>query len=198
MANGARMISEQIAVTLLVIDALEKLNVRYLIGGSLASALYGVPRATMDADLVADLRMENAEPLARALASAFYVDAEMIRDAIRQQRSFNVIHLETAFKVDIFVRKQRAFDESQLARRIKYVVATDPERTAFVASAEDTILAKLEWYRLGGETSERQWRDVLGIIKTQGERLDAAYLRYWAAQLGVADLLERVLNEAKE
>jgi hypothetical protein len=190
------MISEQIAVTLLVIDALEKLNVRYLIGGSLASALYGVPRATMDADLVADLRMENAEPLARALASAFYVDAEMIRDAVRQQRSFNVIHLETAFKVDIFVRKQRAFDESQLARRIKYVVATDPERTAFVASAEDTILAKLEWYRLGGETSERQWRDVLGIIKTQGERLDAAYLRYWAAQLGVADLLERILREA--
>jgi len=192
------MISEQIAVTLLVIDALEKLNVRYLIGGSLASALYGVPRATMDADLVADLRVEHAEALARALADAFYVDAEMIRDAVRQQRSFNVIHLETAFKVDIFVRKQRAFDESQLARRIKYVVATDPERTAFVASAEDTILAKLEWYRLGGETSERQWRDVLGIIKTQGERLDAAYLRYWAAQLGVADLLERVLNEAKE
>jgi hypothetical protein len=192
------MISEQIAVTLLVIDALEKLGVRYLIGGSLASAIYGVPRATMDADLVADLRMENAEPLARALASAFYVDAEMIRDAIRQQRSFNVIHLDTAFKVDVFVRKQRAFDESQLARRIKYVVATDPERTAFVASAEDTILAKLEWYRLGGETSERQWHDVLGIVKAQGERLDIGYLREWAAQLGVADLLERVLNEAKE
>jgi hypothetical protein len=198
MANGARMISEQIAVTLLVIDALEKLNVRYLIGGSLASALYGVPRATMDADLVADLRMENAEPLARALASAFYVDAEMIRDAIRQQRSFNVIHLDTAFKVDVFVRKKRAFDESQLARRTRQIVATDPERTAFIASAEDTILAKLEWYRLGGETSERQWHDVLGIVKAQGERLDIGYLREWAAQLGVADLLERVLNEAKE
>jgi len=190
------MISEQMAVTLLVIDALEKLNVRYLIGGSLASALYGVPRATLDADLVADLRMENAEPLARALASAFYVDAEMIRDAIRQQRSFNVIHLDTAFKVDVFVRKKRAFDESQLARRTRQIVATDPERTAFVASAEDTILAKLEWYRNGGETSERQWRDVLGIVKTQGERLDKNYLRHWAVQLGVADLLERILREA--
>ena len=191
------MISEQIAVTLLVVDALEKLGVRYLIGGSLASALYGVPRATMDADLVADLRLEHAEPLAHALTSAFYVDAEMIRDAVRQQRSFNVIHLATAFKVDVFVRKKRAFDESQLARRTKQIVATDPERTAFVASAEDTILAKLEWYRIGGETSERQWRDVLGVVKVQGERLDVMYLRQWAAQLGVADLLERVLGEAR-
>ena len=192
------MISEQMAVTLLVIDALEKLNVRYLIGGSLASALYGVPRTTVDADLVADLRLEHAEPLAHALANAFYVDAEMIRDAARQQRSFNVIHLATAFKVDVFVRKKRAFDESQFARRTSQIVATDPERTAFVASAEDTILAKLEWYHIGGETSERQWRDVLGIVKTQGERLDAEYLRHWATQLGVADLLQKILKEARE
>ncbi|MCX7839084.1 MAG: hypothetical protein N2559_06465 [Anaerolineae bacterium] len=185
-------------VTLLVIDALEKLNVRYLIGGSLASALYGMPRATLDADLVADLRLEHAEPLARALTNAFYVDAEMIREAIRQQRSFNVIHFATAFKVDVFVRKNRAFDESQLTRRVRQIVATDPERAVFVASAEDTILAKLEWYRLGGETSERQWRDVLGIVKTQGERLDQNYLREWAVQLGVEDLLEKILKEAKE
>lgn len=192
------MISEQIAVTLLVIDALERLNVRYLIGGSLASALYGVPRATLDADLVADLRWEHAEPLARALTEAFYVDAEMIREAIRQQRSFNVIHLETAFKVDVFVKKPRAFDDAQFARRVRQIVATEPERTAFVASAEDTLLAKLEWYRLGGETSERQWRDVLGIVKTQSERLDLAYLREWAVQLGVADLLEKAMSQAKE
>lgn len=192
------MISEQMTVTLLVIDALEKLNVRYLIGGSLASALYGMPRATLDADLVADLRLEHAEPLARALTNAFYVDAEMIREAIRQQRSFNVIHFATAFKVDVFVRKNRAFDESQLTRRVRQIVATDPERAVFVASAEDTILAKLEWYRLGGETSERQWRDVLGIVKTQGERLDQNYLREWAVQLGVEDLLEKILKEAKE
>ncbi len=189
------MISEPIAVTLLVIDALEKLGVRYLIGGSLASALYGVPRATMDADVVADLQLEHAESLARALTPSFYADAKMIRDAIRQQRGFNVIHLETAFKVDVFVRKKRAFDESQFARRVNLVVATEPERTAFVASAEDTILAKLEWYRMGGETSEHQWRDVLGMVKVQGERLEMEYLRQGAVQLGVADLLEKILRE---
>jgi len=191
------MMTEPIAVTLLVIDALEKLGVRYLIGGSLASAMHGEPRSTLDADLVADLRLEHAEPLARALANVFYVDAEMIRDAIRQLRSFNVIHLATAFKVDVFVRKKRPYDETQLARRVAQIVTTEPERTVFIASAEDTVLTKLEWYRMGGETSERQWRDVLGVVKTQGARLDVDYLRQWAVQLGVLDLVERALNHAK-
>ncbi|MBI5302274.1 MAG: hypothetical protein HY868_09060 [Chloroflexi bacterium] len=191
------MITEPIAVTLLVIEALEKLGVRYLIGGSLASAVYGEPRSTMDADLVADLRLEHAEPLARALSGAFYVDAEAIRDAVKHQRSFNAIHMETMFKVDVFAQKNRPYDKAQFARRVAQIVATEPERTAFIASAEDTILSKLEWYRLGGETSERQWRDVLGVVKMQGARLDLDYLRQWSTQLGVTDLLERVLKEAK-
>ena len=76
------------------------------------------------------------------------------------------------------------------------VIATDPERTAYVATAEDTILAKLEWYRMGGGVSERQWRDVLGVMKVQADRLDLAYLRQWADQLNVSDLLERALTEA--
>jgi len=191
------MITEPIAVTLLVIDALEKLGIRYLIGGSLASAMHGEPRSTMDADLVADLRLEHAEPLARALAGAFYVDADAIRDAVRNQRSFNAIHMETMFKVDVFARKNRPYDNTQLARRVQQIVATEPERTAFIASAEDTILTKLEWYRIGGETSNRQWRDVLGVVKTQGARLDLNYLHQWSAQLGVADLLKRALHEAQ-
>jgi len=192
------MLSEPVAVTLLVIEALEALGASYLIGGSLASAVHGVARATVDTDLVADLRLEHAERLAQALSYAFYVDAESIRDAIRHRSSFNVIHLDTMFKVDVFVRKQRPFDQAQFERRVAQVVATEPERTAYVASPEDTVLTKLEWYRKGGEVSDRQWRDVLGVLKVQGERLDVAYLRRWATALGVADLLEKALTAVNE
>jgi hypothetical protein len=190
------MPNEPIAVTLLVIDALDALGVPYLIGGSLASAVHGVLRATLDTDLVADLRLEHAEPLARALGGTFYVDAESIREAVLYQRSFNVIHLETMFKVDVFVVKKRPFHHSQMERRMAQVIATDPDRTAYVATAEDTILAKLEWYRMGGDVSEQQWRDVLGVMKVQADRLDLAYLRQWAAQLNISDLLERAIKEA--
>jgi hypothetical protein len=190
------MSPDPLTVTLLVVDALETLGVSYLIGGSLASAIHGVLRATLDADLVADLRLEHAEPLARTLGDAFYVDTEAIREAIHHQSSFNVIHLETMFKVDVFVLKGRPFDQTQFERRIAQVVTTEPERTAYVASAEDTILTKLEWYRLGGEVSERQWNDVIGVLKVQRDRLDYGYLRRWAVEIGVGNLLERVLVEA--
>lgn len=191
------MMTEPIAITLRVIQELDKLNVPYLVGGSLASALYGEPRATIDADLVADLKSEHAAPLVRALSGEFYIAQEAVLDAIRAQRSFNAIHLATSFKVDIFVRKQRAFDDAQFARRTRQVVATDPERTAYIATAEDTILAKLEWYKIGGSVSERQWRDILGMLKTQSSALDQTYLRRMASQLQVTDLLERAMRDAE-
>jgi len=191
------MLAEPIAVTMMVTDALDALGVPYAIGGSLASAVHGVMRATMDADLVADLRMEHAEPLARALGDAFYADVEMMRDAIRRHGCFNLIHLETMFKVDIFVAKPRAFDRAQLARRQLHLLGKEPQRYAYVASAEDVILSKLEWYHKGGRVSERQWRDVLGVLKVQGGRLDCDYLRRMAATLGVTDLLERAFDEAR-
>ena len=190
------MLTEQIAVTLAVVDALDALGVPYAIGGSFASALHGVMRATMDADLVADLRLEHVEPLAQALGDVFYADAEMMRDAIRRHGSFNLIHLDTTFKVDVFVAKPRAFDRSQLARRQLHLLSEDPERHAYITSAEDIILSKLEWYRMGGEISDRQWRDVLGVLKVQGDRLDRDYLRRMAVELGVTDLLEKVFEEA--
>ena len=191
------MLAEPIAVTMRVADALDALGVPYAIGGSLASAVHGVMRATMDADLVADLRMEHAEPLTQALGDAFYADVEMMHDAIRRHGSFNLIHLETMFKVDVFVAKSRAFDRAQLSRRQLRLLSEEPERRAYVTSAEDIVLVKLEWYRMGGEVSDRQWQDVLGVLRVQAGRLDQSYLLEWADVLGVQDLLIRAQNEVK-
>jgi hypothetical protein len=190
------MLPEQLAVTMFVVDALEALGVPYAIGGSFASALHGVMRATMDADLVADLRPGQVVPFDLALGEAFYADVETMRDATRQHRSFNLIHLDTMFKVDIFVARPREFDRAQLDRRQLHLLSENPERRAYVATAEDIVLSKLEWYRLGGEMSSRQWRDALGVLKVQGERLDLEYMRRMAAGLGVADLLSRALAGA--
>jgi len=189
------MLPEPIAVTLQVADALEALGVPYFIGGSLASAIHGISRATMDVDIVADLQGEQVEPFIQLLADAFFIDDESLRQAVHEHGSCNFIHRETMFKVDIFIRKTRAFDQSQLDRRERQPLANEPERFAYVASAEDMILAKLEWYRMGGEVSDRQWRDIQNILKVQGDLLDKDYLRKWAGQLGVLDLLERVLAE---
>jgi len=185
-------------ITLLVAHALEQMGVPYAVCGSLASSLHGVIRSTLDVDIVADMRQEHVQPLVAALSKEFYVDDEMMRDALRRRSSFNLIHYETAFKVDIFIRKMRPFDQMQLERRKLSVIIADPEQSVYVLSPEDTLLAKLEWYRLGGEVSERQWRDVLGILKVREGELDLDYLRTWARELQVTDLLERALNEAGE
>ena len=187
------MLPEPIAVTLRVIDALEQVGAAYVIGGSLASTIHGVVRTTLDTDIVADLTLRQAQPFAELLAGAFYLDLDAIRHAIRQRSSFNVIHLATMFKVYLFIPKERPFDRQQLARRQSWVVDPDSGRTIYVTTPEDTILAKLAWYRLGDEVSDRQWRDILGVLAVQGDRLDFAYMRQWAASLGVSDLLERAL-----
>jgi hypothetical protein len=187
------MLSEPISVTLLVVEVLDKLGIPYLIGGSIAGAIYGVARSTIDVDIIADVHPQNAVPLADAFDNAFYVSIDSIKDAINNRGCFNIINLETMFKVDIFVNKQRPFDKSQFERRIKQVISSEPKCEVYVASAEDNILAKLEWYRKGGEVSERQWRDVLETLKIQ-ENIDANYLRHWANALGVADLMEKALG----
>ena len=191
------MLAEPLAVTLLVIEAFERLNIPYLIGGSLASALHGTARSTLDTDLVADLRPEQVNQLVEMLQQDFYVDHGMVFDAIQHHSSFNVIHLDTAFKVDVFIAKPRRFDQMQLQRRRLEVVSTEPERRAYVATAEDIVLAKLEWYLQGGEVSDRQWRDILAVLKVQAGRLDLEYLQKWAIELNVADLLQRALKESK-
>lgn len=185
---------EPLAVTLLVARALEAVGAGYFIGGSLASALYGLGRATMDADLVAPLDEGQVQTFVDLLGPDFYADTDMIREAIRLRRSFNLIHLPTMFKVDVFIPDLTPYALEQLKRRRRETIDLSTGEAVFFAAPEDVILAKLDWYRRGGR-SERQWRDVLGIIKTQGKRLDLTYLRRWADTLGVRDELEKVLVE---
>ncbi|HUN21551.1 MAG TPA: hypothetical protein PK299_00305 [Anaerolineales bacterium] len=190
------MQNEPVEVTLKVTGVFERLGVPYLIGGSLASTLYGMVRTTQDSDIVAEMRLEHLQPFVSALQDEFYVDGEMIAEAIERNSSFNIIHRETFFKVDVFIPRPRPFLQSQLARAQKQTFAFETEVSAKFASPEDTILSKLEWYRIGGEVSERQWRDILGVLKTRAGELDLEYLRQWAKELKVSDLLERALRES--
>jgi hypothetical protein len=191
------MQGDSIRVALLVIDVLEKMGITYAIGGSLSSSVHGVMRSTLDVDIIADLRLEHIPDFVAALSPAFYADDEMIRDAILHRSSFNLIHYDTAFKVDIFIPKERNFDRQQLQRRSDSVIVTEPqERHVCLTSPEDVILSKLEWYRMGGEVSDRQWRDILGVIKMKMEDLEFDYLHRMAKELKVEDLLERALGQA--
>jgi hypothetical protein len=180
-----------------VVDAFEQLGVAYYIGGSVASLAHGIYRTTADVDIIADLRMEHVRPLVQLLQDTYYIDADMIRDAIKRRSEFNVLHLDTMFKVDIFIQKTRPFDH-EVRRRVQQskLNITGNSRLFFLESPEDVILNKLEWYKMGGEVSDRQWNDILGVLKVQGTSLDLAYLRQWAAALGVTSLLERALEDA--
>ncbi|MEM7539385.1 MAG: hypothetical protein AAF639_44930 [Chloroflexota bacterium] len=187
---------ESIPVTLMVVEVLESLQIRYVVGGSLASAIHGVSRSTLDSDLVADIQLQHVPLLVERLQTHFYVAMDAIFDAVQHRSSFNLIHLESMFKVDIFVAKERRFEQLQLENRQTYFIEPDSTATVYVASPEEIILAKLEWYRLGGEISDRQWQDILGVLKMQEGRLDMDYLRTTAVELNVLDLLKKALNES--
>jgi hypothetical protein len=190
------MLAEPIAITARVGKTLDAMGVDWLIGGSVASSLHGIPRATQDIDLVADLGPEHAGPLSEALANDFYADDGMIRDAIQRRTSFNIIHLPTMTKIDVFVLKRDAISQSEMQRRRYHAIGPEGIVRLPVASPEDIILQKLDWYRRGGHVSERQWRDVLGVIAVSGAGLDRVYLRTQAEAWGLLVLLEEALTGA--
>jgi hypothetical protein len=174
---------------------LDALGVVWVIGGSLASSVHGEARSTQDVDMVVALRDRHVTPFAKAIGGDYYVDVEAMRAAVRSGESFNAVHFASAIKVDFFVAGDDPFEAERLRQR---EAVETPGGVLYVDTAEHTLLRKLEWYRRGGEVSERQWRDVQAIARIQGERLDLEHLRLWATRLGVTDLLERVVPEAAQ
>ena len=187
---------DPLRVGLAVARILERLGIPYVTAGSFASSVHGEPRSTDDIDFVADLRPEHTTELATALRGDWYSSEEAMRDAIARGQSFNTIHLPTGVKVDVFVVGTDAFDAHRVASGVPAAIGAEPGAVLRVDTAEHTVLRKLEWFRRGGETSDRQWRDVVGILRTQQERLDRDELARWAGPLGVTDLLARAVAEA--
>jgi hypothetical protein len=190
MATPAEGFSRLLAV-------LDQMEIPYYVGGSVASSAHGIPRTTMDLDLVADLSPDQVNEFASLLHPDFYADAGMMREALARGRSFNLIHYASAYKFDVFPPRQDEYSRQEFARRkFTEIRSLGPEPIeCAVATAEDTVLRKLEWYRAGGETSERQWNDLRGVLKVSGAQLDREYMYEWARYLKIDDLLDRLLAE---
>lgn len=179
-----------------IVAAFDRLGIVYQIGGSVASSAHGTPRSTLDVDLVADLRSEHVAPLCDALRGDYYADPDLVRDAIARRACANFLHLTTGWKVDVFVLRDGEYDRRAFLRFVERSVAgSAPGQRFRLATAEDVLLRKLQWFRSGGEVSERPWQDVLGLLRVQADALDRAYLHEWAAKLQLDHLLERAERE---
>lgn len=178
-----------------VSTAFRRLGVAHFVGGSIASTFHGAIRSTMDVDLVCDLPADKVDEFLTAFHDDFYVSGPAVREAVKRRSCFNVIHLPTSFKVDVFVGRDRLFDRSAMSRATPHALG-ESENENFVvpiATVEDSIIAKLEWFRLGNEASERQWDDVSRLMKLHREALDLTYMRRMAESISVGDLLDRLL-----
>jgi len=190
------MSSEPLAALEEVAAVLDRLSIPFVVGGSLASGAWGEPRSTHDVDILARLDPESIRPLVDALAGRFYVDESAVADAVRSAAAFNLIHLETFQKVDVFVAGGGALDQAQLARATVRPLSPSSRRSYPLTAPEILVLRKLDWYRRGNEASDRQWRDVLAVMRVQRGRLDLDTMEELAAGEGLDDLLRRALADA--
>jgi hypothetical protein len=175
--------------------ALTALKIPFVVGGSLASSAHGALRSTFDGDLLAVILPLQIPRLVEALGAGWYADSELIRQSFERGRGFNLIHMTTASKFDIFPASSD-FHTSQLQRAKLTPLKLEGANLCPVATPEDILLAKLSWYREGGETSEVQWRDITGIVVINTD-LDWEYVNLWAARLRVSDLLEKARADAQ-
>ncbi len=179
-----------------VIKTLDEVSIPYCISGSLASSAYGFARATLDVDIVINIEPPQIKPLISKLKKNYYIDPEMISNAVKRKSSFNILHLKTMLKIDFFVSKNDSYSDKLFERRIKDKLQDEADSIEiYLISPEDIILNKLVWYKLGNQISEKQWHDVIGVMKIQGKDLDAKYLKKWAEHLSVQELLEKVYSE---
>ncbi len=178
-------------------DVLDNLGIRYAIGGSIASALYGTIRFTRDADITVQPFSSLADRLYELLEDEFYVSREAMEEALKSHGSFNIIHFGTAFKIDLFIQGPNEFERQLLDRRHMLRLDEASPREVGVVSPEDIVLLKLRWFSMTGGTSERQWSDVLGVLAVQGKSLDFEYLEDSARKLGLEELLDRAITEAQ-
>ncbi|HKE14319.1 MAG TPA: hypothetical protein VKB80_05630 [Kofleriaceae bacterium] len=190
------MAGDLLSALLDAVQCLEQMGLVYAIGGSVASSVFGEPRASADADMIVELTEARLSELVARLGARFYVSEEAAREAIRRHSSFNVIHEGSAYKLDMFVAGPDQLDREQLRRREQVALTGHPESRAYVTAAENIVLRKLDGSRKGGGVSEQQWRDVLGVLKVQGLALDMVYLRDVACSEGLEGLLDRALGEA--
>jgi hypothetical protein len=183
---------------LLLLEALDRLEITYMVVGSAASSVYGLFRATADVDVVVNLTKDHVGAFVALLEKDFYVDAKQVLAALELRRPFNAIHNETAYKFDLFPLARDAYSAAEFQRR-RYAATTilgggEPIEMA-LCTPEDIILSKLRRYERGGRVSDRHWNDILGVIAVRRGALDLSYLREWAPKLGVQDLLETALEE---
>ncbi len=192
---GSILTSEDdlIAALTPVAAAFEQLQVRYYVGGSVASSFHGAMRSTRDVDLVCDIQSSQVDRFLSLIQPLYYASVSAINEAIARRSCFNLIHLPTSFKVDVFVRKNRPYDRIAFERTISRQLYADAPLIVPIASQEDIILAKLEWFRAGGEVSERQWEDITTVVRTKHDKIDFAYLRTWSEHLAVGNLFSRLL-----
>ena len=176
----------------LVRAALEQSGVRYAVGGSWASTAFGDPRLTNDVDILAEFTEENLPAFLSFLPETFYADAPDALQALRRGRPFNVIHIPTVLKFDFFPSRAFPLGAEELERAISISVTSLSQHPVWFVTPEDILLAKLHWFRLGGEMSEVQWRDIQGVVHGCAENFDYGYLERSAKKLGILDLQNRV------
>lgn len=191
------VLAEPLQIAIQIAEVLQDLNIQYMVGGSLASSLYGIPRTTQDIDIVADIKMEQVPIVTNLLKNDFFIDKDLFRKSLSMKSSFNMIHLKSMFKVDIFFMKNEEAAVEEMSRRKRFDVSEEKTHNIFLSSAEDIVVHKLYWYQLGEMVSDRQWNDALGVLKVQGENLDYDYLKKAADRMNVSDLLSKALEDSK-